>query len=55
MNIDASLAEVSLSQEVPITFKLMGEQKLDSVSKMQNLELNDGEEADNVLQEPLML
>ena len=45
VNIDASLAKVSLSQEVPITFKLMDEQKLDSVSKMQNLELNDGEEA----------
>ena len=53
VNIDASLAKVSLSQEVPITFKLMGEQKLDSVSKMQNLELNDGEEAIlRVLQEP---
>ena len=53
VNIDASLAEVSLSQEVPITFKLMGEQKLDSVNKTQNFELNDGEEAIlRVLQEP---
>ena len=53
VNIDASLAEVSLAQEVPITFKLMGEQKLDSVSKIQNLELNDGEESIlKVSQEP---
>ncbi len=53
VNIDASLAELSLSQDVPITFKLIGEQKLDSVSKMQNLELNDGEEAIlTVMQKP---
>ena len=53
VNIDASLAELSLSHDVPITFKLTGEQKFDSVSKMQNLELNDGEEAIlTVMQKP---
>ena len=53
VNIDTNLAEVSLSQEVPITFKLMGEQKSDSVAKMQNLELNNGEKASlTVLQAP---